>query len=120
VSRQEFPGGTSFWIGYDAVPPKEEDAMRIIVALALIAVPSIAAAKPELKCEFEGTKTKVTIVNPDSKRLLCHYNCNFTYENGAGAVAGSIGVAAGETKVVSERTRDAKVVRLNKSELECE
>ena len=94
--------------------------MRIIVALALIAAPSIAAAKPELKCEFEGNKTKVIIVNPDAKRVLCHYNCGYTFESGAGASAGSIGVAAGETKLVSERERGSKVTGVSKSTLECE
>lgn len=94
--------------------------MRLLLAAAIALVPSVAAAKPELKCEFDGNTTKVTIVNPDDKRVFCHYNCNFTFENGAGAAVGSTGVAAGETKVVSERTRDSKVVRVNKSELECE
>ena len=94
--------------------------MRALLVLTLVAVPSIAAAKPELKCEFEGNKTKVTIVNPDNKRVLCHYNCGYTFESGAGAAVGSIGVAAGETKVVSERERSSKVTGVNKSTLECE
>ena len=94
--------------------------MRIIVALALIAVPSIAAAKPELKCEFEGNKTKVTIVNPDNVRIHCHYNCNFQLENGAGADVGSRGIGARETKVVSEDTHTSKVTGVNQSKLECQ
>ena len=94
--------------------------MRFLLAVAIALAPSVAAAKPELKCEFEGNKTKVTIVNPDNKRVLCHYNCGYTFESGAGASAGSIGVAAGETKVVSERERSSKVTGVNKSTLECE
>ena len=94
--------------------------MRFLLAGAIALVPSLAAAKPELKCEFEGNKTKVIIVNPDSKRVLCHYNCGYTFESGAGASVGSIGVAAGETKLVAERERGSKVTGVTKSTLECE
>jgi hypothetical protein len=101
-------------------PARTEEAMRALLILLFIAVPSLAAAKPQLKCEFEGNKTKVTIVNDENKRQLCHYNCSYELENGAGAAAGSIGVGPGETKVVSERERSSKVKSVRESKLECE
>jgi len=94
--------------------------MRAFLVFVLVAVPSVAAAKPQLKCEFEGNKGVVTIVNPDAKRQHCSYACHFTLENGAGSAVGSIGVAAGETKKVSERTYTSKVSRVRDSSLECE
>jgi len=94
--------------------------MRVLLVLCLAAMPSLAYAKPELKCEFEGNKTKVSIVNPDNKRAFCHYNCNYQLENGAGADVGSTAVAAGETKVVSEDTHKSKVTGVNTKKLECE
>ena len=94
--------------------------MRVLLVLSLAAVPSLAHAKPELKCEFEGNKTRVTIVNPDAKRLHCSYKCNFTLENGAGAAVGTIGVAAGQSRVVDEETYKSKVTGVQDSKLECE
>ena len=39
--------------------------MRALLALALIAAPAVAAAEPQLKCEFEGNKTYVqTLTSP--------------------------------------------------------
>ena len=94
--------------------------MRVLLALIFIAVPAMAAAKPELKCEFDGNKGVVTIVNPDAKRQHCSYACHFALENGAGSAVGSIGVGAGETRKVSERTYGSKVTAVRDSSLECE
>ena len=94
--------------------------MRALLALALAAVPSLAAAEPQLKCEFSGNKTKVTIVNTDGKDGQCNYACHFTIEGGSSSVTGSTGVKAGETKVVDEDTRRWPITGLRESSLKCE
>ncbi len=94
--------------------------MRAILALALVAVPSVAAAAPQLKCEYEGNKTKVTIVNTDGKEGQCNYACHFTIDGGQSSVTGSIGVKAGETKIVDEGTRRSPITGLRESSLKCE
>lgn len=94
--------------------------MRTLFALALVAAPSIAAAAPQLKCEFEGNKTKVTIVNADGKDGQCNYACHFTIDGGQSSVTGSVGVKAGETKIVDEGTRRWPITGLRESSLKCE
>jgi hypothetical protein len=94
--------------------------MRMLFALALVAAPAIAAAEPQLKCEFSGNKTKVTIVNTDGKDGQCNYACHFTIEGGSSSVTGSTGVKAGETKVVDEDTRRYPITGLRESSLKCE
>ncbi len=95
-------------------------AMRAFLALLLVAVPAIAAAEPQLKCEFQGNKTKVTIVNTDGKNAQCNYACHFTIEGGTSSVTGSTGVKAGETKIVDEDTRRYPITGLRESSLKCE
>ena len=94
--------------------------MRALLALALIAAPAVAAAEPQLKCEFDGNKTKVTIVNADGKNVQCNYACHFTIEGGSSSVTGSTGVKAGETKIVDEDTRRFPITGLRESSLKCE
>ena len=94
--------------------------MRAVLALALIAAPAMAAAEPQLKCEYDGRKTKVTIVNTDGKNAQCNYACHFTIEGGSSSVTGSIGVKAGETKIVDEDTRRWPITGLRESSLKCE
>jgi hypothetical protein len=94
--------------------------MRLLLVTMLVAVPSLAAAEPQLKCEFQGNKTKVTIVNTDAKNVQCNYACHFTIEGGASSVTGSIGVKAGETKVVDEDTRRWPITGLGEKSLKCE
>jgi hypothetical protein len=91
-----------------------------VLSLALVAAPAMAAAVPELKCEFSGNKTKVTIVNTDGKDGQCNYACHFTIEGGQSSVTGSVGVKAGETKVADEGTRRYPVTGLRESSLKCE
>jgi hypothetical protein len=95
-------------------------AMRALLALLLVAMPSLAAAAPQLKCEFDGRKTKVTIVNTDGKNAQCNYACHFTIDGGSSSVTGSTGVKAGETKVVDEDTRRWPITGLRESSLKCE
>jgi len=94
--------------------------MRALLVTMLLAVPSLAAAEPQLKCEFEGRKTKVTIVNTDGKNAQCNYACHFTIEGGSSSVTGSTGVKAGETKVVDEETRRWPITGLREKSLKCE
>lgn len=94
--------------------------MRILFVLALVAAPSIGAAEPQLKCEFSGNKTKVTIVNTDGKDGQCNYACHFTIDGGQSSVTGSTGVKAGETKIVDEGTRRWPITGLRESSLKCE
>jgi hypothetical protein len=94
--------------------------MRLLLAAMLVAAPSLAAAAPQLKCEFQGNKTKVTIVNTDGKNVQCNYACHFTIEGGSSSVTGSTGVKAGETKVVDEETRRWPITALRESSLKCE
>jgi hypothetical protein len=94
--------------------------MRLRLAAMLVALPSLAAAAPQLKCEFSGNKTKVTIVNTDGTNAQCNYACHFTIEGGSSSVTGSIGVKAGETKVVDEDTRRWPITGLRESSLKCE
>lgn len=94
--------------------------MRGLLVVMLIAVPSLADAAPQLKCEFSGNKTKVTIVNTDGKDGQCNYACHFTIDGGSSSVTGSTGVKAGETKVVDDGTRRWPITGLRESSLKCE
>ena len=94
--------------------------MRALLLVMLLAVPSLAAAAPQLKCEFDGNKTKVTIVNTDGKDGQCNYACHFTIDGGPSSVTGSIGVKAGETKIVDQDTRRWPITGLRESSLKCE
>jgi len=94
--------------------------MRTLLTLSLVAMPALAAAAPQLKCEFDGNKSKVTIVNPDAKDQQCNYACHFVLEGGSSSLSGSTGVKAGETKLVNEDTSRSKVLRVRESSLNCE
>ena len=94
--------------------------MRLLLSAMLVSVPSLAAAKPELKCEFAGNQGKVTIVNTEAKRQHCSYACHFTLEQGAGSAVGSIGVAPGQSRVVSDKTYGSKITGVRESSLDCE
>jgi hypothetical protein len=94
--------------------------MRALLVMMLLAVPSLAAGAPQLKCEFEGNKTKVTIVNTDGKDGQCNYACHFTIDGGSSSVTGSVGVKAGETKIVDQDTRRWPITGLRESSLKCE
>jgi hypothetical protein len=94
--------------------------MRLLLAAILVAAPSISTAAPQLKCEFSGNKTKVTIVNTDGKDGQCNYACHFTIDGGQSSVTGSVGVKAGETKIVDEGTRRWPITGLRESMLKCE
>jgi hypothetical protein len=94
--------------------------MRALLVVLLVALPSLAAAAPQLKCEFAGNKTKVPIVNSDGKAVQCNYACHFTIEGGSSSVTGSTGVKAGETKIVDEETRRWPITGLRESSIKCE
>jgi hypothetical protein len=94
--------------------------MRGPLAVMFLAVPSLAVAAPQLKCEFDGNKTKVTIVNTDGKDGQCNYACHFTIDGGSSSVTGSIGVKAGETKIVDQDTRRWPITGLREQSLKCE
>ncbi len=93
--------------------------MRALSIVLLVAVPSLAAAEPQLKCEFDGNKIKVTIVN-DGKDAQCNYACHFTIDGGSSSVTGSTSIKAGETKVVDEDTRRYPITGLRESSIKCE
>ncbi len=94
--------------------------MRTLLALAVAAAPAVAAAAPQLKCEFDGNKTKVTIVSDAAKDQQCNYACHYTLDGGSTSISGSTGVKAGQTKVVDEDTQRSKVTRVRESSLTCE
>ena len=94
--------------------------MRALLSLVLVAVPAMAAAEPQLKCEFDGNKTVVTIVNADGKDQQCNYACHFALDGGSASISGSTGVKAGETKKVDEDTHRSKVTRVRESSIKCE
>ena len=94
--------------------------MRTLLTLVLITAPAMAAAAPQLKCEFDGNKSKVTIVNTEAKDQHCNYACHFTLDGGSASITGATGVKAGETKVVDEDTHRYQVTRLRDSKLTCE
>ena len=60
--------------------------MRALLVVLLLAVPSLAAAAPQLRCEYNGNKTKVTIVNTDGKDGQWHI-ADGTYEVAVGKSA---------------------------------
>lgn len=93
--------------------------MRALLALPLLLAPAIAAAEPLLKCNFEGLKTSVVIVNPDNADKQCNYACNFTLEGGSRSVSGSTSVKAGETKVADEDVGRTAVTGVRSSSLDC-
>ena len=95
--------------------------MRTLLILSLtVALPAAAAAAPELKCNFEGNKTTVLIVNPDAQDKQCNYACHYRLEGGSASVSGATTVKAGETKTVDEDTRRSKVSAVRESSLKCE
>lgn len=94
--------------------------MRSLIAATLVAVPALAAAEPKLTCGFDGAKTIVTIVNPESKDVQCNYACHYRMEDGSVSISGFAGVKAGETKMVDEDTRRSKVASVRESSLKCE
>ena len=94
--------------------------MRALLTLVLMTLPAMAAAEPTLKCEFDGNKTVVTIVNADAKDQQCNYACHYTMEGGSASISGSTGVKAGETKKVDEDTHRSKVTRVRESSIKCE
>ena len=48
------------------------------------------------------------------------YACHFTLEQGAGSAVGSIGVAPGQSRVVSDKTYNSKITGVRESSLDCE
>ena len=92
---------------------------RLLMLVALCASAPAAFAEPALQCNFDGTKTKVVIVN-DGKDAQCNYACHYTTEFGSTSLSGSTGVKAGETKTVDEGTQRSKVVRVREQTLKCE
>jgi hypothetical protein len=94
--------------------------MRALLASILVAVPAMAAAEPQLKCDFDGNKTKVTIISDAAKNLQCNYACHYTMDGGSASITGSTGVKANEAKVVDEDTHRSPVTRVRESSLKCE
>jgi hypothetical protein len=79
--------------------------------------PRAAFAEPELKCNFDGKKTVVLIVNPDATNKQCNYSCRFAVPGGAASVSGSVTVTAGETRTVDEDTQNNAVTGVQSSSL---
>jgi hypothetical protein len=93
--------------------------MRALLALPLALWPAFADAEPSLKCNFEGNKYAVVIVNPDAANKQCNYACHYTLEGGSRSVSGSTGVKAGETKTADEDTTRSKLTGVRSSSLDC-